>query len=479
MSTIELRNPRTGGSDGSLQATTSDELAVAAQRLRAAQPAWDALGVNGRAAVLMRWKSACSTRRDEIIAALAADTGRMRESIQEFDAFLGTIDRWATLAPRLLGEPRRFTSTLGFIDIDKNFRPYQLVGIISPWNFPLVLSTIDTLAAVMAGSAVLVKPSEVTPRFVAPLQASLADVPELASVFTIVLGDGTVGAQMIDLIDLICFTGSVPTGRKVGALAAEKFIPAFLELGGKDPAIVLAGADIDHATTALLWGATSNAGQACQSIERIYVESSIHDEFVSLLARKAARIGLCFPTYETPGLGPIIAERQVPTIERHLADALARGAVVETGSTEVERHGGGAWVRITVLSNVNHDMAIMREETFGPFLPVMRVADANEAVLLANDSPFGLSAAVFAATTEEAEAIARRLDAGAVSVNDSTLTALVWEGEKHSFKFSGLGGSRMGPASLFRFLRSQALLVKTNTAVRDPWWYPAELFDGL
>ena len=476
---IELRNPRTGESDGAINATTPAELAAAAARLRSAQPAWDALGVNARAEVLHRWKAACELRRDEMITALAADTGRMRESIQEFDAFLGTIDRWATLAPKLLNEPRRFTSTLGFIDIDKNLRPYQLAGIISPWNFPLVLSTIDMLPAVMAGSAVLLKPSEVTPRFAAPLRASLADVPDLASVFEIVIGDGTVGAQMIEHVDLICFTGSVPTGRKVGAMAAAKFIPAFLELGGKDPAIVLAGADIDHATTALLWGATSNAGQACQSIERIYVEASIHAEFIALLAKKAARIGLCFPTYNTPGLGPIIADRQVPVIERHLADALAKGAVVEAGSSEVERHGGGAWVRITVLSGVNHDMEIMREETFGPFLPVMKVANVDDAVRLANDSPFGLSAAVFAATTEEAEAVARRLDAGAVSVNDSTLTALVWEGEKHSFKSSGLGGSRMGPASLFRFLRSQALLVKTNPAIRDPWWYPAELFEGL
>jgi succinate-semialdehyde dehydrogenase / glutarate-semialdehyde dehydrogenase len=209
------------------------------------------------------------------------------------------------------------------------------------------------------------------------------------------------------------------------------------------------------------------------------VEASVHDEFVDLLSRKAARIGLCFPTYDTPGLGPIIAERQVPTIERHLAEAQAKGAFVTAGSTEVERHGGGAWVRITVLTGVNHEMEIMREETFGPFLPVMAVSGVDEAVRLANDSPFGLSAAVFAATTDEAEAVARRLDAGAVSVNDSTLTALVWEGEKHSFKSSGLGGSRMGPASLFRFLRSQALLVKTNSAVRDPWWYPAELFDDL
>ena len=474
---IALRNPRTGESDGALPVVATDELIAAATRLRNGQPAWNALGVDGRADVLRRWKTACELRRDAIVAALAADTGRMRESVQEFDAFLGTIDRWAALAPKLLAENRRFTSTLGFIDIDKNLRPYQLAGIISPWNFPLVLSTIDMLPAVMAGSAVLLKPSEVTPRFVTPLRDSLSDVPELASVFEVVIGDGTVGAQMISLVDLVCFTGSVPTGRLVAAAAAAQFIPAFLELGGKDPAIVLAGADLDHASTALLWGATSNAGQACQSIERIYVEAAVHDEFVDLLSRKAARIGLCYPTFETPGLGPIIAERQVPTIERHLADALAKGAVVTAGSTEIERHGGGAWVRVTVLTGATHDMEIMRDETFGPFLPVMAVADADDAVRLANDSPFGLSAAVFAGTTEEAEAVARRLEVGAVSVNDSTLTALVWEGEKHSFKSSGLGGSRMGPASLFRFLRSQALLIKTNTAVRDPWWYPAAAFE--
>ena len=476
---IVLRNPRTGRSDGTVATTSADELRTVTTSLRSAQPAWDALGVDGRAAVLRRWKDACAAKREEITAALAADTGRWRESVQEFDAFLATIERWATLAPKLLNEPRRFTSTLGFIDIDKNLRPYQLAGIISPWNFPLVLSTIDMLPAVMAGTAVLLKPSEVTPRFADALRDSLVGVPELESVFAIAIGDGDVGAQMVELVDLVCFTGSVPTGRRVAAMAAAQFIPAFLELGGKDPAIVLAGADLDHATTALLWGATSNAGQACQSIERIYVEASVHDEFVELLTRKASRIGLCFPTYDTPGLGPIIAERQVPIIEAHLADAIAKGAVVRAGSSTVEDHGGGSWVRVTVLSNVDHTMAIMREETFGPFLPVMAVTDANEAVRLANDSPFGLSAAVFAATTEEAEAIARRLDAGAVSVNDSTLTALVWEGEKHSFKSSGLGGSRMGPASLFRFLRSQAILVKTNSAVRDPWWYPAELFEGL
>jgi succinate-semialdehyde dehydrogenase / glutarate-semialdehyde dehydrogenase len=469
---IALRNPRTGQPDGVLTATTDDELRAVAARLRSAQPQWEALGPDGRAEVLQRWKRSMIDRRESIEAALIADTGRKRESIMEFDAMCGALDRWTRLAPELM-EEKRFTSTMGFIDVARNLRAYQLVGIISPWNFPLVLSTIDLFPALMAGSAVVLKPSEVTPRFAAPLIESLEEVPELAAVFSVVIGDGSLGAAMVSerIVDLVCFTGSVPTGRKVASMAAVSFIPAFLELGGKDGSIVCAGADLDLASSALLWGSTSNAGQACQSMERIYVDRSIHDEFVGLLAEKAGRLGLAHPTLDDPGLGPIIAERQVSVIESHLADALAKGATIVAGSTGVERHDGGAWVRATVLTNVDHRMAIMTEETFGPFLPVMAFDTVDEAIALVNDSRFGLSAAVFAATNDEAEAIARRLDVGAVSINDSTLTALMWEGEKHSFKDSGLGGSRMGPASLFRFLRSQALLVKTQPIV-DPWWWP-------
>ena len=467
-----LRNPRTGEPDGTIATTQDTDLRTLASRLRVAQPRWESLGPLKRGEVLQQWKQAMLSRRAEIENALIADTGRKRESIMEFDAMCGTLDRWARLAPELM-EEKRFTSTMGFIDVARNLRAYQLVGIISPWNFPLVLSTIDLFPALMAGSAVILKPSEVTPRFAEPLLASVRDVPELAAVFGVAIGDGSVGGNLVSerIIDLVCFTGSVPTGRKVAAMAAASFIPAFLELGGKDGSIVCAGADLDLAASALLWGSTSNAGQACQSMERIYVQRAAHNEFVVKLAERAARLSLAYPSLDDPGLGPIIAERQVPVLEAHLRDAIAKGAVVVTGSTEVERHGGGAWVRATVLTNVSHDMLIMTEETFGPFLPVMAFDTIDEAVALVNDSRFGLSAAVFAATNDEAEAIGRRLDAGAISINDSTLTALLWEGEKHSFKDSGLGGSRMGSASLFRFLRSQALLIKTKP-IADPWWWP-------
>ena len=468
---ISTRDPRTGAIDGSVDETSHQQLTNEVARVREAQRRWSAHTAAARAEVLAALKGQLEAHRDKMIGALVADTGRTRESAMEFDATIGALDRWCRLGPQILADEPRFTSAVGFIDIARNHRPYEVVGIISPWNFPLVLSTIDLLPALMAGCGVVLKPSEVTPRFAAPLQASIDAVPELADLVRVVIGDGSLGAAMIALVDAICFTGSVPTGRNVAVLAAEEFIPAFLELGGKDPAIVVAGADLDLATSALLWGSTSNAGQACQSIERIYVQRSVHDEFVEMLVAKAARVGLCWPDPDSPGLGPIISERQVAVIEAHLSDAIFKGASVRCGSSSVEYHGGGAWVRPTVLTDVDHSMMIMTEETFGPFLPVMGFDCVDDAVALANDSRFGLSAAVFASTNDEAESIAARVDAGAVSVNDSTLTAFVWEGEKHSFKSSGLGGSRMGPASLLRFLRSQAFLVKTNTAP-DPWWYP-------
>jgi succinate-semialdehyde dehydrogenase / glutarate-semialdehyde dehydrogenase len=473
---IGLRNPRTGQPDGAIRSNTPAELTASSARLHQAQPGWAALTPSERAVQLLSWKDTLLEHREPIVSALIADTGRKKESNQEFDAFLGALDRWARMGVELLDTNHRFTSTMGFVDIDRAYRPYGVLGVISPWNFPLVLSTIDVIPALMAGCSVMLKPSEITSRFVAPLRATLGAVPALDAVFDIVIGDGLVGAQMIEdgLVDAVCFTGSVQTGRKVAAMAAAAFIPAFLELGGKDAAIVCEGADLDLASSALLWGSTSNAGQACQSIERIYVQRSVAAPFVELLSAKASNVGLCFPEIDQPGLGPIIAERQVAIIEAHLADAQAKGARVTAGSRAVEYFGGGAWVRATVLTGVTHDMAIMTDETFGPFLPVMTFDTIDEAIALANESRFGLSAAVFAETESAGIAIARQLDAGAVSINDSTLTAFLWEGEKHSFKASGMGGSRMGAAGLLRFVRSQALLIKTNGPTRNPWWYPEQ-----
>ncbi|MEO6821093.1 MAG: aldehyde dehydrogenase family protein, partial [Candidatus Nanopelagicales bacterium] len=379
------------------------------------------------------------------------------------------VRRWADTAGALLASQVKPSLAVPGITLETGNRPYQLVGVISPWNFPLLLGLIDAIPALAAGCAVLIKPSEVTPRFIAPLQATIDRVPVLRDVARVIEGAGQTGAAMIALVDTVCFTGSVPTGRVVGAAAAAAFIPAFLELGGKDPAIVLAGADLERTSSALLWGAVSNAGQSCLSIERIYVQEGIHDELVDRLVAKAEKVELAWPTVEDGVLGPLIDPAQADIIERQLADAVGKGATVRTGGT-IETLGGGRWIRPTVLTDVDHSMAIMQEETFGPILPVMAFDTVEAGVALANDSEYGLSGAVFGPDVESAEAIGRRLDVGAVSINDAALTALIHEGEKNSFRTSGLGGSRMGPSSIRRFVRRQTLIVN-STSTRDPWWH--------
>ncbi|MED7923945.1 aldehyde dehydrogenase family protein [Nonomuraea sp. LP-02] len=463
MSTPVL-DPLTGRAERPLRPVPPDRLAAIAAGLRARAAGWAAEGPAGRGPVLARFAAALA-RDEDLLAALVADTGRVTESALERQVVAAAFERWARRAPALLAPPAGFAAELPGVHVAGDAVPYELVGAITPWNFPLLLGLLDAAPALAAGCAVLVKPSEVTPRFIEPLTRLVPGELPLA----VVEGGPATGAALVGLVDAVVFTGSVPTGRQVAEAAARAFVPAHLELGGKDPAIVLAGADLDRASSAILWGGTANAGQSCQSIERVYVAREVHDAFLALLAAKAERTRL---TCEGGPIGPIIAPDQPGVIAAHLADALARGAVAHTGGT-IERHGGGHWCRPTVLSGVDHSMLVMTEETFGPVLPVMAVDGPDEAVALAADSAYGLSAAVFAATEEEAMAVAARLPVGAVSVNDAALTALVHEGEKHSFRLSGLGGSRMGPASIARFLRRRAFLVNRSPAA-DPWWHPTE-----
>ncbi|AFY49214.1 NAD-dependent aldehyde dehydrogenase [Nostoc sp. PCC 7524] len=465
---IEVRNPRTGKFDYVIIPPPPRLLAQQCNRARRAQTRWYQLGVEGRIAALQEWKQAILSERQQLTEALVNDTGRLSISILEIDSFLASIDRWCDLAPDLLQESAKNTS-IPFIALQQTSVPYSLVGVISPWNFPLLLSMIDTIPALLAGCAVIVKPSEIAPRFVAPLLIALNNVPNLRDVLIFLEGAGETGAALIDYVDVICFTGSVVTGRKVAEAAAKRFIPAFLELGGKDPAIVLESADLDLATSAILWGAVVNTGQSCLSIERIYVAESIFEEFYHQLIAKAHRLQLAYPNVESGQIGPIIAEKQAEIIKNHLTDAVDKGAVIHCGG-KVEELGGGWWCRPTVLTQVNHSMKVMTEETFGPIMPVMPFPSVEEAVYLANDAIYGLSAAVFAGSEEEALPVARQIQAGAISINDAALTAIMYEGEKNAFKFSGLGGSRMGAAALKRFMRKQAFLIKTNSA-HDPWWF--------
>ncbi|MDJ0675287.1 MAG: aldehyde dehydrogenase family protein [Calothrix sp. MO_167.B42] len=465
---IEVRNPRTGKYDYVIIPPPPKLLAQLCSRLRRAQKGWQKLGVQGRVTALQAWKQAIITSRDKLTEALIADTGRLSTSILEVDSFVSTIDRWCQLAPKFIQDTARETE-IPFIQIQQTLVPYPLVGVISPWNFPLLLSTIDAIPALLAGCAVIIKPSEIAPRFMAPLLTALNSVPQLRDVFTFIEGAGATGVNLIDNVDAICFTGSVATGRKVAEMAAKRFIPAYLELGGKDPAIVLESADLELATSAILWGAVVNTGQSCLSIERIYVAESIFEKFYHQLVTKAHRLQLAHPQLESGEIGPIIAEKQATIIANHLQNAMEQGAIVHCGG-KVEELDGGYWCRPTVLTEVNHQMLVMQEETFGPIMPVMAFSTVDEAVQLANDSIYGLSGAVFAGTEVEALAVARQIDAGAISINDAALTAIMHEGEKNAFKFSGLGGSRMGAAALARFMRKKAFLVKSK-AIADPWWF--------
>lgn len=460
MTQLQARDPRTGQLDYAFNAASRADVERTANRLRAAGQDWQALGLSGRIGQLTKFTKALAGHREAIAERLSVDTGRRKIAGREVDGAIGALHGWIAQAPHLLPEGWTDGRMNPAIRHAPQFVPYSLVGVISPWNFPLTLSMIDTIPALLAGCTVMIKPSEVTPRFVEPLQAAIADAG-LQDVLAFVQGAGGTGSDLIDHVDAVCFTGSVATGRKVAAAAAGNMIPAFLELGGKDPLIILETSDLDLASDAALRGAVLSTGQACQSIERIYVARSIHDAFLARLAEKAEAVRLNWPDITTGEIGPIIFANQADILQRHIDDAVAKGARVLTGG-QIETHGGGLWLRPTVLADVTHDMAVMREETFGPILPVMAFDSEDEAIRRANESEFGLSAAVFAGTLEQAERVGRQIEAGGISLNDAALTALFHEAEKHSFKLSGMGGSRMGPAGFQRFLRRKALIANTG-----------------
>ncbi|MBL7013852.1 MAG: aldehyde dehydrogenase family protein [Candidatus Marinimicrobia bacterium] len=465
---FSVRNPRTGQVDYSFDSPTQGELSSICLSLRNNQKYWAEKGIDYRIGVMQAWKNAYVENQAELIDALATDTGRIYETTLEVETIPKSIDRWCDIAKELFGNSKPKPSSIPFISMEQHTIPYALVGIISPWNVPNLLAHIDAIPALLAGSSVIIKPSEFTPRFIDPLQKSVESIQEMSGILHYVQGAAETGATLVDEVDLICFTGSVPTGKKVGEQAAKNFIPAFLELGGKDAAVVLESANLDNAASAILWGSVVNAGQSCLSIERVYVMDSVYESFISLLTEKAKKLKLAYPEMDSGEIGPIISPNQATLIEGHLNDAKSKGAVVHCGG-ELEHQGGGDWVFPTVLSNVNHDMKVMTEETFGPVIPIMSVSSSDEAIRCANDTEFGLSGAVFG-DESKARSIAEKMEAGAISINDAGLTSILYDGEKNSFKSSGLGGSRMGQASIQRFLRKKVLYTKTNTD-NDPWWY--------
>ena len=368
---LDVRNPRTGEHDYQISVTDDATIGSIGSELRANQRGWKSLRVDGRITVMTEFRDALLRNAEAIVAALSVDTGRHALAAGEMMGLVAMIDRWCLIAPELIRTGERPSTALPHVVMRDQLEPYPLLGVISPWNFPLLLSFIDAVPALLAGCAVIIKPSEVTPRFAAAVAPAIESVPDLYKVLRFVSGDGRSGAALIPHCDVIAFTGSVTTGRKVALACAEAFIPAFLELGGKDAVVVLEGSDIERATTAILRASVSATGQACQSLERIYVHETMHDEFVRTLVDKARNTPLSYPDPAQGIVGPLIFAKQAGIIAAHLEDAVVKGARIETGG-KVEERDGGFWVEPTVLTGVDHSMAIMTEETF----PVNEVMSA-------------------------------------------------------------------------------------------------------
>jgi succinate-semialdehyde dehydrogenase / glutarate-semialdehyde dehydrogenase len=465
---LPVTNPYTGEVDYQITAPAPGELTQLCDSLRAAQVKWAAAPLEHRVEVMLRWADELDAAYGALSAADFTDTGGCLIALMSPRIVASSVRSWAADAAGVLAAAARSgtSSIMPSITFRTQLVPYALVGVISPWNGPLMLSCLDPVPALFAGAAVIVKPSEVAPRFVEPLMDTIRAVPELAEVLAFITGDGQTGQQLIQRVDMLCFTGSVPNGRKVAVACAERLIPCYLELGGKDPAIVTETADLDAAATAVLRGACFGTGQVCFSVERVYVHESVHDAFVDLLVRKAGELTLNYPDINSGEIGPFGFERQAQIADEHLADALLKGAVLRAGGPPEVLGAepgvrGGHFMRPTVLTEVSHDMLLMIEESFAPVMPVMRYRTEDEAVALANDTHYGLSAAVIAGTPQEAARIAERVNAGTVALQDTFLTLFkTRDVGTNSFADSGLGGDRTGPGSILRFLRKKALMTQ-------------------
>jgi acyl-CoA reductase-like NAD-dependent aldehyde dehydrogenase len=469
--TFAVVSPVSGETLADVEICSRADVEAAVGYAREAQAAWAALGFKQRGTMMRRFRDALLDRRDEIAETLSAETGKpLADAFAiELAYVCDGIGFWSKNAARFLADRRLRPHLLVAKAAYTTYKPRGVIGMITPWNYPLSLSIGEAIPALLAGNAVVLKPASLTP-LVAVLCAEIAEEAGLpASLLSVVTGPGRTGSDLVDFVDMVSFTGSVEVGREIYARCAARFVPASLELGGKDPMIVCADADLERAANGCVWGALSNAGQACTSIERVYCDRRVYDDFVSRVAAKAAAVRIGTPQEEAD-IGCMTSAAQLSIVEEHVRDALARGArALVGGKRSVEREGN--FFEPTVLVDVNHEMRVMTEETFGPVIAIQKVDGEAEAIRLANDSRYGLSASVWSKDTAGAMNIARRLQAGGVCVNDHMIHMMIPEVAMGGVKESGVG-MRHGPGGIRKYCCEQTIVVDRFGLAREPVWYP-------
>jgi acyl-CoA reductase-like NAD-dependent aldehyde dehydrogenase len=469
---FEVTNPADGSVIGNVALDGTAEVAATVARVRANQPAWEELGIKGRARWMGELRDWLLDNQDRVAETMQRETGKVwAEASSETPYVCDLINFYSKKARKYIGD-ERVPAHSPLIKVKKlkvTYRPYPVVGVISPWNFPLILSLGDAVPALIAGCAVVIKPSEVTPLGLGEIVEAWKREIGGPDVLDVVNGIGETGSALVDEVDFIQFTGSDRTAKKVLARAAETLTPVSAELGGKDPMVVLRSADLEKAVNAATWGAFANSGQICISVERLYVEASIYDEFISRFTDEVRKLhqGMDGPEHGKD-VGAMTFPPQTEIVESHVEDARQHGAKVLTGGQRGD--GPGDWYTPTVLADVDHSMRVMREESFGPVVGVMKVRDAEEAVRLANDSRYGLSASVFG-KTREAEAVARRLQVGTANVNDVLVGFLASDVPMGGWKDSGIGW-RHGEYGIKKFVRPESLVITRFGSKREPLYFP-------
>ena len=468
-------DPSTGEEIGRVPLMDASDVAAAVKRGRAAQPAWAKLSYRERGRLILRARELVLEQLEEIAKLISRETGKpITEAISmEIVPTLDLMHYFAANTKKLLNRSRIGLGQYNFMARSSYivYKPLGVVGIISPWNFPWATPLDEIVMALMAGNAVVVKPSELTPLTALKIENIFKQARLPEGLLQIVTGDGSTGSALVDAgVNKIMFTGSVNTGKRVAEVAAKHLTPVVLELGGKDPMIVLEDANLENAARAAIWGAFCNSGQACASIERCYVHESIADKFTDLVVKETKLLKQDKASTEAIDVGAMTNERQLLIVEDHVGDAVARGAQVRTGGHRLT--GTKGWFHEpTVMTGLDHSMKVMRDETFGPVLPIMTFKTDEEAIRLANDSIYGLTASVFTSDIARGKRLAERIDAGTVMVNEVVYTHAVAQTPWGGVKQSGYGRTH-GRLGLLELVSAQHIHVYAMPRLADVWWFP-------
>jgi acyl-CoA reductase-like NAD-dependent aldehyde dehydrogenase len=467
-------NPATGETLREFECASERDVQAAVARAHAAQPAWNDLGVRGRVAILREFQRLLHERKSEVAALITREAGKpmvealLTEVLVVLDSTRFCVENAFTFLreqPVPHGNLAMKTKTGRILR-----EPHGVIGIVSPWNYPFSIPATESLSALVTGNAVMLKPSELTSLTAVELVSLLHQAGVPKDVFQVIVGDGTTGSALLNAeIDKLVFTGSVATGKRIAQAAAARLLPVVLELGGKDPMLVLDDADVDVASSGAVWGSFANCGQACLSVERCYVHRSLYDAFLEACVRKTKQLRVGNGIDPQTEIGPLIYERQLRNVESHVEDARARGARVLTGGSRLPQLGSNFYAP-TVLADVTHAMHIMREETFGPVLPVMPFDTDEEAIRLANDSDYGLAASIWTRDRARGELLARRILAGTVMVNDAVACFGISEAPHGGVKASGMGRTH-GRFGMEEMVRIKHVDSDRLPGMKKIWWY--------